>query len=1123
MNSLRLILRSWRHYRRVHAGVLLCAMLTTAVLLGALALGDSADYTLRQRALERLGQVQLAMDAGPRTVREQLAADIAASSGMHAVPALALPGVAKTPDDRASANDVRVLGVPPSFWQLADSAVPPLADGEVALNEPLARQLGSPRVGDMLVLILDKPSPLPIESPLADIKANRTSMLLKIRAVLGPQQLGSFALDASATPPMNAFVSLATMQSQLGLNARANLVLITGSADAQAAQLALRKAWTLDDAELEFWPLGNGELELRSRRIFLEDPVVRAARAASPEWSFGVFTYFVNELKANGRSCPYSMVSAIERPAMLAKLPPLHEAAGEFAPLGAQLAADGILINEWLANDLAAKPGDAMTMTYYVAGPGRKLGQASRSFRVAGVAPIEGLAGDRALMPSFPGLADAETCRNWQSDLVDMRRVRDKDEKYWDDFRGTPKAFVSPAAAREMWANPMGSLTAMRYAEGSAATIQRAILDGIDPAELGLRVQPVREQVLASAQQSNDLGQLFLGLSGLLIVSALILLALVLGLTLQSRAPQVGMLLAVGLSPRRVRLLMLAEIMFPLAGGVLLGVVAGLGFAQGLLGALGSSWSGAVASTPLEFRCTVASMVIAALAATAMSAGVVAAVLWRQFRRPARELLAGEVETARGYERPAGDSSRDFRCPACGRGPGAFFARLLRRGKPARCPGQLGWRLAISVSAAAVIGLTIVAVVSPGPIVWFLVGLAVLVAALITAWRLLLHRRDPSGLSNLPQLAWRNACRRPRASFAVLTLLASATFLVLAVGAYRQSPPADWARRDSGTGGFALVGQSTLPILGDLAGPRGPIKDLGVVPFRVRDGEDASCLNLNRPRRPRLLAVDPADLANRHAFAFNKVQGGAGWGALDASGADAVHGIADENTIRWSLHASLGDTIAYTDEQGRPMLVRLVGELAGSILQGSVIIGRRAFDEHFPSAGGYRFFLLDVPADRVQDVRAELTARRNEQGLALTPTADRLADLQSVENSYLAIFQVLGGLALLLGSAGLGLVVARNVLERRGELATMLAVGFTPTRLLSLVLLEHLALLCMGLTIGVIAAVPALAPAALGHHALPTGHLVTLMLAVAVTGVASTILAALLALHGPLVNSLRNE
>jgi hypothetical protein len=36
-----------------------------------------------------------------------------------------------------------------------------------------------------------------------------------------------------------------------------------------------------------------------------------------------------------------------------------------------------------------------------------------------------------------------------------------------------------------------------------------------------------------------------------------------------------------------------------------------------------------------------------------------------------------------------------------------------------------------------------------------------------------------------------------------------------------------------------------------------------------------------------------------------------------------------------------------------------------------------------------------------------------------------LAEFNTVENTYLSIFQVLGGLGLLLGSAGLGIVVAR--------------------------------------------------------------------------------------------------
>ena len=56
-------------------------------------------------------------------------------------------------------------------------------------------------------------------------------------------------------------------------------------------------------------------------------------------------------------------------------------------------------------------------------------------------------------------------------------------------------------------------------------------------------------------------------------------------------------------------------------------------------------------------------------------------------------------------------------------------------------------------------------------------------------------------------------------------------------------------------------------------------------------------------------------------------------------------------------------------------------------------------------------------------------------GLELTPAAQRLNEFNAVQNTYLSTFQVLGGLGLLLGSAGLGVVVLRNVLERAANWA----------------------------------------------------------------------------------------
>ena len=50
---------------------------------------------------------------------------------------------------------------------------------------------------------------------------------------------------------------------------------------------------------------------------------------------------------------------------------------------------------------------------------------------------------DRSLMPDFPGLAKAESTENWDAGFpIQMSKIRPKDEKYWKDFRGTPKAFV---------------------------------------------------------------------------------------------------------------------------------------------------------------------------------------------------------------------------------------------------------------------------------------------------------------------------------------------------------------------------------------------------------------------------------------------------------------------------------------------------------------------------------------------------------------------------------------------------------------------------------------------------------------------------------------------------------
>jgi ABC-type antimicrobial peptide transport system permease subunit len=290
-----------------------------------------------------------------------------------------------------------------------------------------------------------------------------------------------------------------------------------------------------------------------------------------------------------------------------------------------------------------------------------------------------------------------------------------------------------------------------------------------------------------------------------------------------------------------------------------------------------------------------------------------------------------------------------------------------------------------------------------------------------------------------------------------------------------------------------------------------------------------------------LLGVRPELLAERKAFTFQKTVRDSGprnpWLLLDPllTGGigsiqtpslvdDAIPAIGDANSIQWALGKKIGETIDYTDELGRPFKVRLVGAVANSILQGNLIIDETVFERRFPGESGYRMFLVDVPPARAAAVSATLSRALQDVGLELTPAVDRLNAFNAVQNTYLGTFQVLGGLGLLLGSAGLGVVVLRNVLERRGELAVLVAVGFRRRTLQRLVLSEHAVLLGLGLGIGLVAATVAVLPAVLSPGTqLPYVSLALTLAAVLVNGLIWTWLATLAALRGELLGALRNE
>jgi hypothetical protein len=386
-------------------------------------------------------------------------------------------------------------------------------------------------------------------------------------------------------------------------------------------------------------------------------------------------------------------------------------------------------------------------------------------------------------------------------------------------------------------------------------------------------------------------------------------------------------------------------------------------------------------------------------------------------------------------------------------------------------------------------------------------------------------------IASLAGLGLRNSARRSGRSLAVVGLLACGIFLVIAVGANRHDPVADAHKRDSGTGGFALFGQSSIGILHDLSSKEGrrsmslddsSLEDMQVVQLRVRDGDDASCFNLNRAQSPQLLGVQPDQLKERGSFTFTDKEA---WNLLNRDlGQDIVPAVGDYATVIWALGKSVGDQLQYSDDKGNSFKLQIVGLLKNSILQGSLIIPQDEFIRRFPSEEGYRMLLIDCPQQKIDAVTDKLSFGLKDFGLDLIPAEQRLAEFSAVENTYLSIFQLLGGLGLILGSVGLGLVVLRNVLDRRGELAMLRAVGFDKIALRKMIFHEHSGLMLGGLACGVVAALVAVGPTlkSPGTQAASFSLILTIA-AIGISGMLWIWIAANFVLSGKMLDALRSE
>ena len=1119
VSLLRLSRRSLSYNLRSYFWVLLSCAAGTAVITGALLVGDSVRGSLASRVEERLGRVDLALVTG-RFFREDLSADIVQDPKARdiidaAVPALILSGTVIHATSDRRVGSVTVLGVPEAFWSFSReplSGMQDLLDGRRGIaNRSLSEAAGA-AAGDALLVHFEKREEIPAEHALGRKGGTAPPLRLELSKVLPDAGLGSFDLKQTQVTSRNIFVSLDLLQRALGRQGLANAILVasrSAASDGSEIDGILRRVWKLEDAGLRIRV--NGELgyaALETRELLLAAPVVRASREAARALgaeSLEVLTHIANKLALGNREIPYSTIAAVGP-----WKGPVPGKETSFLPVGPR----EIALNAWAADDLQAKVGDQIRVAYYAVTP--ELEETETALTLRAIVPLEGVARDPGWTPEYPGVSDVRRIQDWDPPFpIDMKRIRDRDEAYWDQFRATPKAFVSLEEGRRLWSSRFGDLTSIRFrlpSGGSvgalASGLTKEILRALEPASLGFAFRPVKAEGLESASGGTDFGALFLSFSFFLILSSLILLSMVFRLTCEGRAKELGILQAVGFSPSLLRRVLLVDAGLVALPGTALGIAGGLGYAAALIAGLRTWWGDAVNAPFLSLHARWTSLIAGAAITMILSLLTMDLVARRMSRLAPRSLLGGS-------------SPLEF-----------------RRGR-----ADARWSLWVAAgfalpAALLLVGGSLSQWLKP-QVAFFGAGACLLTSGMaVVSYRLRSLRGSILGRKRrlaLVRVGIRYGGRYPTRSLLTSMLIASATFVIVTVAGSQQGRKEGPPRKDSGDGGFALVGRSAIPLTLSLTTPGGrealnlgaetkqPLSRSEVFAFRLHAGDDASCLNLYAPRSPRILGV-PREFVERGGFAWSShlATDQSPWSLLDKTFADgAVPAVGDASTVTWMLHSGLGNDVKI---DGGRVTLRIVGLLEHSIFQGELLVSEARFLEAFPRTVGSNVFLLDVPERDAAALSGALAADLAKYGLDVETTADLLATFQRVENTYLSTFQVLGGLGLLLGTLGLGAVLARNVNERRRELALLRAVGFSGSAISWIVLSETTFLLAAGLLVGAISAVVSLVPSvarSAGEVSWPA--LAASLGVVFLAGLLSSSVALRSALRFPVMETLRRD
>ena len=1011
---LRFSWNAFRYFWQIHLTVALCTAVATGVLAGALIVGDSVRGSLRSLTTERLGAIQHTLLADHFFQPDIL-------DRQNTVPAILLNGTVVAPQTQTRASKVNIIGVTENFFTFWQGVPMPNLDKTVGqafhaivINEALQSELNV-HIGDTLLVNVPQIADIHPEFLLGERGAAEAiqSLRLIVSAVIPTENAGRFNLRPHQSLPFNAFIALPVLQKALGQEDKVNAVFTADVDPILPNQLAL----TLEALDLNI-QVHENHFDLQSQQYLLKPVLSENALAIATENGISTLptlTYLANTISANGKIVPYSTIVALPT-----------DRGGFSTPL----AENEIVLNTWAAADLGVKVGDEISVTYYSVNAAEEYTTETASFILKGILPIKGIAAARNIIPEFPGIHDTADMSEWESPFpIDYTLIRRQDEAYWDEYGPTPKAFIPLETGKRLWKNRFGDLTTIRMhtPQGSDVQATRTLfetefLKKIQPERIGFQFLALQADGLQAATGATDFGMLFGSLSGFIIIAVALLVGMLFRIGVEQRSREIGVLQAIGYPLVKIRRRFLLEGGVVAGIGSLLGCLLAVGYAQLMVFGLKTWWLPAIGTPFIVLHVNPWSLLSGVLIALAVVMISIRLTVQRLGKASATALLAGETDFAQ--------TTADLQ------------AEKIKSSSATPVGIIIGIGLAVGIILFFVffdklLSDTLGVWIEDPMIDFILLTLSVIGVGWTAFDRWLKSQKVPKRLNRI-RFTLKNAARQPGRSTTCIQTVSLACCIIVAVGVNRHDAPPESE--------YAFVAESALPLHHSLNTPEGRF-ELGfseedsellsaseVIPFRVLPGEDVSCLNLYQPQKPQILGVSDNALNDGPWIKLQPKR----------SHVHQVIGVGDEKSLRWILHHDPDEAFLIEDEFGKPLSLHL-HTLENSLFQSQLIISESNFKKYFPSQSGYQFFLIKTPLEVREKTAQILEKTLGDYGFDLTSASARLASYRAVENTYISTFQSLGGLGVLLGTLGLALVLFRNIIERRGELANPPCLRFPST------------------------------------------------------------------------------